>query len=92
MVENPEIIYRDKNAKRIEEGNILRVFHFIGGRRKIHYMYKICAKKEGHLVAMDIFELYTQGREKAHTCRLEALPLCETEVISDYNVTELSNG
>ena len=31
---------RDKNGKEIRIGDVLKVFHFIGARRKKHYMYK----------------------------------------------------
>jgi hypothetical protein len=34
----PEL--RDKNGRHIERGDILKVFHFTGGRRKRHFMYK----------------------------------------------------
>jgi len=30
----------DKNGVPIEAGDIVRVFHFVGARRKRHYMYK----------------------------------------------------
>ena len=30
----------DKNLRPIKVGDILKVFHFIGARRKHHYMYK----------------------------------------------------
>lgn len=31
---------RDKNGRQIERGDILKVFHFIGARKKRHFMYK----------------------------------------------------
>lgn len=33
---------RDKRGIPIERGDIVKVFHFIGARRKRHYMYKQC--------------------------------------------------
>lgn len=30
----------DKNSKKIEIGDVLKVFHFVGARRKKFYMYK----------------------------------------------------
>lgn len=30
----------DKNGRPIKVGDVLKVFHFIGARRKRHYMYK----------------------------------------------------
>jgi len=32
----------DKNGVPIERGDIVKVFHFVGARRKRHYMYKQC--------------------------------------------------
>lgn len=31
---------RDKIGRRIEPGDVLKVFHFVGARRKRHYMYQ----------------------------------------------------
>lgn len=31
---------RDKNEREIEPGAVLKVLHFVGVRRKRHYMYK----------------------------------------------------
>lgn len=33
-------VVKDKNGKVIHEFDVLKVFHFIGARRKKHYMYK----------------------------------------------------
>lgn len=30
----------DKNMKEIRPGDVLKVFHYVGARRKRHYMYK----------------------------------------------------
>lgn len=76
--------YRDMKGRLIGEGFILKVFHFIGARNKKYYMYKIAAVKNGHLVAMCIKELLTKGKDHAHTCRMEALPLEDTEIVCDY--------
>ncbi len=32
----------DKHGIPIERGDIVKVFHFVGARRKRHYMYKQC--------------------------------------------------
>lgn len=34
--------WHDKNGRIIERGDIVKVFHFIGARRKRYYMYKQC--------------------------------------------------
>lgn len=84
--EGKETIYKDCKGRQIKEGHILKVFHFIAARRRQKYfMYKICAVKDGRMVAMDIHELYSLGKEKAHTCCMEALP-ANTEIISSYGV------
>jgi hypothetical protein len=31
---------RDKHGRQIERGDVLKVYHFTGARRKRHYMYK----------------------------------------------------
>lgn len=48
-----EIIVKDKNGNEIKEFDVLKVFHFIGKRRKKHYMYKWVKKdpEYGYLVA-----------------------------------------
>ena len=33
-------IYFDKNKQEVKEFDLIRFFHFIGARRKKHYMYK----------------------------------------------------
>lgn len=40
MTEEIEEPYYDKNGVQIKEFAVLKVFHFIGARRKKHYMYK----------------------------------------------------
>lgn len=41
-----EAPYFDKTGKEIKEFAVLKVFHFIGARRKKHYMYKWVRLKE----------------------------------------------
>ena len=33
-------LIRDKHGRQLEVGDLIKVFHFTGGRRKKHYMYK----------------------------------------------------
>lgn len=42
---------RDKNGREIKVGDVLKVYHFTGARRKRHYMYKqvICERPLGGL-------------------------------------------
>ncbi len=68
---------------KFQEGDILKIFHFIGARHKKHYMYKVVGMDSaGELVAYDIPELMQLGKEKAHTCRLKYIAeCCKYEVI-----------
>ena len=40
---------KDKYGRTIEHGDLLKVFHFTGARRKKYYMYKIAYEHEGRL-------------------------------------------
>lgn len=41
----------DKRGIEIEPGDILKVFHFVGARRKRYYMYKMAIEVGGELYA-----------------------------------------
>lgn len=67
---------RDKNGRECRVGDLLKVFHFTGARRKKHYMYKlimIIPNRGKGLLAVDCEELAEIGVEKAHCCDLRAL-------------------
>lgn len=40
----------DKHGREIREFAVLKIFHFVGRRRKKHFMYKWVRKVDGHLV------------------------------------------
>ena len=40
MTDRPKVETCDKNFRPIRVGDVLKVFHFTGARRKKHYMYK----------------------------------------------------
>ena len=44
----------DKNGTEIHEFDLLKIFHFIGARRKKYFMYKWVRLNEGYLYAMHI--------------------------------------
>lgn len=77
---------KDKNGIPIEEFDVLKVFHFIGVRRKKYYMYKMAILHEGKLYGAHLdknpltpgYPLWTKG------ARLE-----ETEVIESKNWEKL---
>jgi len=71
-----EKIYYDKNGYPVCCGDVLRVFHFIGPRRKRFYMWKVVMenyKRRKGMVAADIRELATLGADECHVCDMEAL-------------------
>lgn len=73
----------DKTGKEIKEFAMLKFFHFIGARRKKHYMYKWVRVVDGCLVGMHLtnakldswFVLWTLANE-------------ETGIISDAEIVQ----
>lgn len=59
---------KDKDGRRIEPGDVLKVFHFVGARRKRHYMYKQALRYEkgrlviSHLNRIDDSEPWETGK------------------------------
>ncbi len=53
----------DEKGHEVVEGAVIRVFHFIGARRKRHYMYKQVSVSKGELYALHLGQLTpTEGR------------------------------
>ena len=51
------LVYFDKQGKQINEFDVLKVFHFIGSRRKRHYMYKWVRRDDkGRMAIMHLTE------------------------------------
>lgn len=46
--------FYDEKGKQIQEFAVLKVFHYIGARRKKEYMYKWVRVIDGHLAAMHL--------------------------------------
>ena len=46
--------FYDKHGTEIKEFAVLKIFHFVGARRKKHYMYKWVREREGHLVGVHL--------------------------------------
>lgn len=44
---DPDVSLHDKRGIPIVLGDVVKVFHFIGARRKRHYMYKQCLGFKG---------------------------------------------
>ena len=81
----------DKHKRKIAPGNVLKVFHFVGARRKRHYMYKQAIEYQKHLNAatgyLKISHLSTPGTADkiGDTYYLEA---ADGRVLSDYEIVQ----
>lgn len=65
--------YYDAKGYPVFAGDVLKVFHFRGARRKKYYMYKVAKEWQGKLWAFNVSELATNGGESCHKCRMETL-------------------
>lgn len=74
--------FYDKNRRPVLVGDVLKVFHFIGARKKRYYMYKVAMKRGDGLRAVDVTEL-GQGVKDPHSCPMSALG--EFEIVQGFN-------
>lgn len=51
----------DKNGYPIKIGDLLKVFSFVGSRRKKYFMYKLVTEKNGKLYAVAAHEVVNKG-------------------------------
>lgn len=77
----------------IQPGDALRVFHFIGGRNRRFYMYKLVAEENGILYGVSLHEIVTKGWANAHKYQLRwnaenGCFLIDTEIIEGYGPGE----
>ena len=83
----------DKHKRKIEPGNVLKVFHFVGARRKRHYLYKQAVEYRSHPNAahgyLKISHLSNPGGalpdKIGDTYYLEA---ADGRVLSDYEIVQ----
>jgi len=73
--------------EKLGAGDIVRIFHFIGARRKKHYMYRLITIEAGVVYAVDISQIATMGFSEAFRTRVETLRGSEFDVI--YEAEEL---
>jgi len=73
--------FLDKKGHEIEEGDVIKVFHFIGARKKKHYMYKVIIKKQERLLCYCISELALKGKELGHSCPIECTSQENREIV-----------
>lgn len=50
-------VVRDKTGRPIHEGDVIKLFHFFGARRKKHFMYKHVTVKNERLYALHLGRL-----------------------------------
>lgn len=78
---------RDLNGREIEPGDVLKVFHFVGSRRKRHYMHKQALRYErgrliiSHLNRIDDAEPWQSGKN----CYSEA---ADGRRMRDYEIVQ----
>lgn len=79
---------KDKNGRIIRKGDIVKVYHFTGARRKRYYMYKQCLGvtrvfKDGSMAwSFDHLDL-------GHTRPYEVLG---GEILTDYEIIQSCDG
>jgi len=76
----------DKNGITIEEFDILKIFHFIGPRRKKFYMYKTVIKYKNMLYISHI-----SSNPLVPGCTLDALDPNDTEIVQSKNWSKLND-
>lgn len=74
---------RDKTGRQIEQGDVLKVFHFIGRHNKRHYMYK----------QVTGFKTLGSGSEYMMISHLELcdsgyLERCDGRALSEYEIVQ----
>lgn len=86
MTDNLRQVVYDKNRRPILEHDVLKVFHFIGARRKRYYMYKIAGKYVcGRLIIHHLPQFKGQYSFKADGQILEQI-----EIVEGYGKDDLS--
>jgi hypothetical protein len=76
----------DKDGRRIEPGDVLKVFHYVGARRKRHYMYKQALRYErgrlviSHLNRVDDGEPWEIGKN--------FYTVLESECLNDHEIVQ----
>ena len=73
----------DKNGIEIREFAVLKFFHFIGARKKKHYMYKWARIVNGHLVCNHLVDANPDS-----WCSFRGLANPKTGVIADCEIVQ----
>ena len=83
----------DKTGRKIVPGDVLKVFHFIGARRKRHYMYKQAIEYRPHPNSahgyLKISHLSNVGGVGSDTIgETYYLELADGRVLTDYEIVQ----
>ncbi len=65
-------------------GDVLKVFHFIGQRKKRNYMYKICFELNGMLRAAHAHNVYKEGLSISNSYSLKNQESKNIEIVEGY--------
>lgn len=78
-----DAVIRDKTGRQIERGDVVRVYHFTGSRRKRHYMYKqaLGTKMLGSGTLYMMFSHLNMDDEYYLEC-------CDGRSLSDYEIIQ----
>jgi len=78
-------VYYDKKGVQILEGDLLKVWHFIGARRKVNYMYLVTVIEETK--DFPVMSLRDYHSDKPH-CRLYVLCDNEQRMCKDAEIVD----
>jgi hypothetical protein len=78
----------DKHGREIKPGDVLKVWHFIGARRKVHYMYKWVLREEklgkNQTPFLRVSHLSTGDVEKGYWLQKDGSKLEDYEIVEGY--------
>lgn len=78
------LVRYDKKGRLVEVGDVLKVYHFTGGRRKKYYMYKLVMSVDGLGKCLSIGDIAKKGLE-AHSFSLICLG-DDIEIVETLNM------
>jgi hypothetical protein len=80
------MIYHDKHGVPVHKGDLVRSFHYIGARRKRHYLYHVAVEENGELMMVPTAHLEKSFISGGGRCplKLMARNRYDFEVISGH--------
>ena len=86
----------DKHGREIKPGDVIKVRHFIGRRRKIHYMYKWVLREErlgkSQIPFLRISHLKTGNVEESYLLKKDGSKLEEYEIVAGFGLGHKNGG